>query len=174
MTTKASLSRPGTPCASSAKTRDQVAPHHAADLFAGLVADLALIERRLQRLRSEEVRQPLELADGTLSPDELERQLDEHRLALLALASHLQATTREGTIMQALAALEIDLSEGFPVQFRESAAGWRFRGAKANVERILYSIAYSDDEISEDLKLLRDTIAPRGFHGIAQVNGLAA
>ncbi len=77
------------------------------DPLAALIGDLAQIRRRLSLLRDEDVKARLEDDDDRMPPDLLERQLWERREALTTLASHFQATTREGTVLQALIALQV-------------------------------------------------------------------
>jgi len=157
-------------------SRDRAAAIHAAEPFAGLVRDLALIERRILRLREKDVVERLEEADGRLTANDLERQLWDQRTALCDLASHLPATTRDGAILQALIALEVELAltDAVPVEFRTSRNGQEFQANTMRLRRLLYSIVYADDDLGEDLQLLRDRMAPRGFYGIAQVQELDA
>ena len=147
------------------------------DPLTALAAELAQTKRRMLRLGEKHVQERLEADEDRLHADELDRQLCEQRVALSALASHLPASTREGAMLQALLAMAIELpalSERLPLDFRGSPDGRDFRATSARLERLLYSIVYSTDDVSEDLRLLRDEMAPRGFHGIAQLKELDA
>jgi hypothetical protein len=147
------------------------------DPLEAIVAELARIERGKDRLKQEDVRADLEDNTEGLGADELDRQMDEKRDALRSLASHFQAATRDGAILQAMIALYVeldalddDLPDGFYLDRPESAG---FRATRARLARLLYSVAYADDSIGEDLRLLRERMAPRGFDGIAELEKLA-
>ena len=147
------------------------------DPLAALIGELAQIRRRLSLLRDEDVKARLMDDDDRMPADLLERQLWEKRKASTTLASHFQATTHEGAVLQALIALQVglsDLTDSLPVGFLSSHQGLPFRETIARLERSLYSIAYADDDISEDLRLLRADMAPRGFYGVVQVEELDA
>ena len=140
-----------------------------------IIAELAQIERRLTHLRKEDVKEALDNATEGLSEDEFSRKLYEQREALMALASHRQAQSSDGILLQALIALDVDLlavTAELPMDFRASREGRDCRAAEARVRRLLYSIVYADDDIGEDLRLLRDCMAPLDYHEIAQAEQL--
>jgi hypothetical protein len=64
------------------------------------------------------------------------------------------------------------LPEGFNSE--HVAPARKFRAAVARIARLLYSAVYVDDDIGEDLRFLRDEMAPRSFDGFAQLEKLEA
>jgi hypothetical protein len=148
------------------------APGPNEDALDAIIVELASIERRLARLRDKQLRERLEADDDAIWPDELERHLQDRRDAARAMASHSQAKTREGVILQALITLGTVLPamwDQVPSDCGKTPEQARYRELEAQARRMLYSIVYSDEDISDDLRLLRDTLAPRRWHALAAI-----
>jgi len=149
---------------------DLIGPRHCGDGLEAVTADLARIRRQLVRLHSDAVQTRLDEAADGLSAKELTRQLNERRRALVSLASHLSAASAEGAMLQLLIVLCDELpalQDGLPDEMMRTQAYDRFQATRARIERLLYSAVWADDDVGDDLRQLRDDMAPRQYHAAA-------
>ncbi len=148
----------------------------AIDPLASVIADLARIERLRGVLKADNTREALEAANGPEAP-QLDKDLREQRTALAILASHLEATSPQGALVQILTALHVHFSalyDDLPDSFLASRQGETFLANLDRLERCLFSAAWAFREgLGPDLELLRDRMAPAQENPLRTLRELA-
>jgi hypothetical protein len=134
------------------------------------------VRRMLQG--DQEVIDRFELDDEGPPPHQLLEALWARKDALEELASHHQARSIKGAMLQGLIGIS-DIEDAWLVLSANLGTSAETRAAhlaRRRISRLLYSVVYlaPDADLDKDLVLLRDEYAPRGFHDLERIDQLAA
>jgi hypothetical protein len=139
--------------------------------------ELAQVLRLKDKVRREAASGALD-DDNAVAAEDLFETLEGRWAALQSLAGQVQAQSGKGGLVQTLIALveALQLDDVLSASSLNPFYKRRFGLAQRRLIRLLYSACYSvpEGELDDDLRMLREHYAPRGFHSVEHIDQLDA